>query len=256
MRTLLAFALVTIASQTQAQPAVITGRVINSSRAAIEGATVYINDLSTQTVTTPQGLFTMTVPAELVRGQSVNVRVRAVGYVPHVNAIKLNPGNHVVTFQLDRDPRSSGDERTIAVTEREGIPYTVAKGVRPGEMIPGQADPFARFLFPPELIMQHQGALELKESQREVLQIAIQEAQAQTLKMQWALAGEGEKLTKLLQADTLIEKEVLEQVDRILMTEREIKRAQMTLMIRIRNALTPAQQERLRQSRGQREDER
>ena len=38
------------------------------------------------------------------------------------------------------------------------------------------------------------------------------------------------------------------------MTEREIKRAQMTLMIRIRNALTPEQQARLRQVRDQRQE--
>ena len=102
--------------------------------------------------------------------------------------------------------------------------------------------------------MQHQGALGLQDSQRETLQNAIQEAQTQTLRMQWALASEGEKLTKLLAAETLDEKEVLAQVDRILMTEREIKRAQMTLMVRIRNTLTPEQRTRLRQARGERED--
>jgi Spy/CpxP family protein refolding chaperone len=48
------------------------------------------------------------------------------------------------------------------------------------------------------------------------------------------------------------EAQVLEQVDRILTLEREIKRAQMGLMVRIKNTLTPAQQTKLREVREQR----
>lgn len=115
--------------------------------------------------------------------------------------------------------------------------------------VPGQADPFGRFLFPPELVMQHQGTIGLSESQREALQAAIQEAQTTVLKMQFALSGEAEKLAKLLEAPRIEEGSVLRQVDRILGIERELKRAQMTLMIRIKNTLTAEQQARLRSLR-------
>ena len=121
---------------------------------------------------------------------------------------------------------------------------------QPAAQVPGQADPFARFLFPPELVMQHQGQIGLQDAQRAALQSAIQEAQSTVLKMQFALAGEAEKLTKLLEAARLEERDVLAQVDRILMIEREVKKAQMTLMIRIKNTLTPEQQDRLRALRG------
>lgn len=120
----------------------------------------------------------------------------------------------------------------------------------PGAQIPGQPDPFGRFLFPPELVMQHQGQIGLQEAQRATLQTAIQDAQATMLKMQFALAAEAEKLTKLLEAPRLEETEVLALVDRILMIEREVKRAQVRLMVRIKNTLTEEQQAKLRQLRG------
>lgn len=119
----------------------------------------------------------------------------------------------------------------------------------PQPQVPGQADPFARFLFPPELVMQHQGEIGLQDAQREALQTAIQEAQATMVKMQWALTAEAEKLTRLLDSSTLVEKDVLAQIDKILTIEREVKRAQVTLMVRIKNTLTPAQQAKLRDVR-------
>ena len=67
---------------------------------------------------------------------------------------------------------------------------------------------------------------------------------------QWKLSAEGEKLARLLQNATVDETQVLEQVDRILTLEREVKRAQMGLMVRIKNTLTPAQQAKLRELRG------
>ena len=114
---------------------------------------------------------------------------------------------------------------------------------------PGQ-DPFARLLFPPELVMQHQGEINLQDAQRATLQSAIQQAQGKFVDAQWKLSAEGEKLARLLQNAQVDEAQVLEQVDRILTLEREVKRAQMGLMVRIKNTLTPAQQAKLRELRG------
>jgi Spy/CpxP family protein refolding chaperone len=114
---------------------------------------------------------------------------------------------------------------------------------------PGQ-DPFARFLFPPELVMQHQGEINLQDSQRTALQTAIQQAQSKFVDVQWKLSAEGEKLARLLQGATVDEAQVLEQVDRILGFERDVKRTQMGLLIRIKNTLTPAQQAKLMDVRG------
>jgi len=120
-----------------------------------------------------------------------------------------------------------------------------------GQPGPQGQDPFARYLFPPELVMQHQGEINLQDAQRTALQAAIQQAQAKFTDAQWKLSAEGEKLGRLLSNATADEAQVLEQVDRILALEREVKRAQMGLMVRIKNTLTAAQQAKLRALRGE-----
>ena len=123
-------------------------------------------------------------------------------------------------------------------------------GGPPGQQQGPPQDPFRGFLFPPELVMQHQGEIGLQDSQRAALQAAIQQAQTKFVDAQWKLSAEGEKLARLLQNATVDETQVLEQVDRILTLEREVKRAQMGLMVRIKNTLTAAQQAKLRELRG------
>ena len=138
----------------------------------------------------------------------------------------------------------------VAALAALSVAPLAAQGPGPGPaQMAQQADPFGRFLFPPELVMQHQGEIALTDEQRATLQAAIQDAQSTVVKMQWALTRDAEKLTGLLDTASVDEKAVLAQVDRILMIEREVKRAQMTLMVRIKNTLSPAQQARLRDVR-------
>jgi len=56
-------------------------------------------------------------------------------------------------------------------------------------------------------------------------------------------------VTRLLQATSVDEAQVLDQVDQILNTERDLKKTQLSLMIRIKNTLTPEQQAKLSQMR-------
>jgi Spy/CpxP family protein refolding chaperone len=63
------------------------------------------------------------------------------------------------------------------------------------------------------------------------------------------MSGEGERLQRLLQGTTIDESKLLEQVDRVLTAEREIKHTQLTLMARIKNQLTEQQQTQLKQLR-------
>ena len=115
----------------------------------------------------------------------------------------------------------------------------------------GPGDPFGRFLFPPELVMQHQGELGITDAQRAALTAAVQQAQSKVVETQFKLSAEGEKLGRLLQNASIDEGMALEQVDRILSMEREMKRAQMGLLVRIKNTLTSGQQARLMQLRQQ-----
>lgn len=120
---------------------------------------------------------------------------------------------------------------------------------------PGQ-DPLARFLFPPELVMSHQQAIGLSDRQRTAIQQDLQRAQGKFTDLQWRMSADAEKLTRLLQAAPIDETQVLEQVDRILNTERDVKRTQLSLLIRIKNTLSPEQQTKLSEIRRQMSPER
>ena len=132
-----------------------------------------------------------------------------------------------------------------------------AQGMPPGERRPGPGpggpDDFGRNFFPPELVMQHQSEIGLQDSQRVALTSAIQETQAKVMGTQWKLSAEAEKMGRLLQSTKVDEAQVLEEVDRILALEREIKRGQISLMVRVKNTLTPAQQAKLAEIRDRRE---
>ena len=119
----------------------------------------------------------------------------------------------------------------------------------PRPQAPQGAEMFGRYLFPPELIMQRQQAIGLTDAQRDQIRGEIQKAQTTLTDVQWRLAGQGEAMEKLLQAPTIDETRVLAQVDSVLALERQIKRAQIGLLVRIHNVLTEQQRSRLQQEK-------
>jgi Spy/CpxP family protein refolding chaperone len=118
-----------------------------------------------------------------------------------------------------------------------------------GQAPPADDSPFSKFLFPPELVMGNQEALALTDAQRTTIRDEIRRVQTEFIDRQWKISEEGEKLARLLQAPNVDEKNVLMQVDRILDFEREIKRLQVGLLVRIRNTLTAQQRTRLNELR-------
>jgi Spy/CpxP family protein refolding chaperone len=110
---------------------------------------------------------------------------------------------------------------------------------------PPQDDPVARHLFPPELIMKEQNEIGLTDSQRKVITDAIQRAQSRFIELQWEMQAKSEQMVRLLEARPVDENTVLAEADRLMEVERQVKKAQLSLLIRIKNALTEAQQRRL-----------
>jgi Spy/CpxP family protein refolding chaperone len=110
-------------------------------------------------------------------------------------------------------------------------------------------DPIAQVLFPPELVMKYRQEINLDEGQSKAIKEAIQKAQTKFLDMQWDIQAEGEKLVKLLKARPVDESAVLAQVDQVLNREREIKKAQISLLIHIKNLLSESQQNKLTELR-------
>ncbi len=115
-------------------------------------------------------------------------------------------------------------------------------------------DPMEEHFFPPELVMQHQRDIKLTAEQRETIKTAVQTAQTIFTDVQWQLHDEMETMKDLVKEKKVDEQQVLDQLETILNLEREIKRTHLTLMIRIKNTLTPEQQLSLKIARDWDED--
>jgi Spy/CpxP family protein refolding chaperone len=109
------------------------------------------------------------------------------------------------------------------------------------------ADPIGDNFIPPELIMQHQQLISLKEEQRAVISAEIQKAQTRFTELQWQLASEVEAMASIVKQERVDETQTLAQLDKILNLEREIKRTHFMLIVRLKNSLTLEQQTRLQE---------
>ena len=115
---------------------------------------------------------------------------------------------------------------------------------------PGMGGPsFLEKVFPPSVIMRHQTDLGLTDAQRETITKQMEEAQKSLVALQWEVERESEKLGKLLEPGHIDEAAALHQADQVMSAEERLKKAHLTLLVRIKNVLTPAQQEKLRQLR-------
>ena len=106
-------------------------------------------------------------------------------------------------------------------------------------------DPIAQSLFPPDLVMKYHQEIGLDDAQSKGIKEAIQRAQAKFLDSQWEMQSQSEKLVQLLKARPVDETSVLSQVDRVLELERNVKKTQLSLLVRIKNLLTEPQQNKL-----------
>lgn len=111
-------------------------------------------------------------------------------------------------------------------------------------------DPLAGAFFPPELVMRHLVDIGLDEAQQTGIKQAIVQAQSIFLDRQLAMQTELGKLQALVRPARVDAAAVAEQLDRVLALEREVKRAQIGLLVEIKNLLRPDQQQRLAALRG------
>ncbi len=110
-------------------------------------------------------------------------------------------------------------------------------------------DPLTENLFPPELVMSHQNAIGLGDAQKAYIRGELLKAQSRFTELQWQLQDAMEALGSLLKQTPVDEAQVTGQLDKVLNAEREIKRTQISLLVRIKNKLTPDQQAQLQKLR-------
>lgn len=105
-----------------------------------------------------------------------------------------------------------------------------------------ESDPFASVLFPPELIMQHARAIRLTDGQRNSITELIGQVQQRVLGLQWQLAEQVQALKQTLSSGRIDQDRAIDQLNRVLDTEKRIKQAHLEMLVRIKNLLRPEQQ--------------
>jgi Spy/CpxP family protein refolding chaperone len=118
-----------------------------------------------------------------------------------------------------------------------------------GDGRPFGPPPFLKQLFSPRLVMEHQADIGLRPEQADAIKKAMSEAQQSLLPLQWKLEAESEALTKLLGDDHVDEAKVLAKLDEVTAIERDVKKVNFTLLVRVKNQLDPEQQVKIRKYR-------
>jgi Spy/CpxP family protein refolding chaperone len=136
---------------------------------------------------------------------------------------------------------------TVAAWAEGADPGGRPQGPGPGGGNPPPRDtPFARDFFPPETVLRNQLALGLTAEQLEAVKKLVNETHASLLDIQVELERETELFKKTIEPAKVDEAAALAQAERMLGLEVRAKRAQLTLLVRLKNILTAEQQAKLR----------
>ena len=99
----LAVVLLVAAVPAAAQDAILHGTVTSDRGDVVQVAAVQIPELNLQVLTGANGQYRFVIPGARVRGQSVALRVRSIGYKPSTKIVTLNAGEQTFDFTLATD---------------------------------------------------------------------------------------------------------------------------------------------------------
>src|SRR6185369_16777707 len=114
---------------------------------------------------------------------------------------------------------------------------------------PGPPNPLDHLMFPPDMIMGHARQLNLTDEQKAYMRAEIQKTTTTYQELQWKLQDQSELLHETMKSTSVNEQQALAQLDKVLELEREIKRLHIGLAVRLKNRLTPEQQDQLHKMR-------
>jgi Spy/CpxP family protein refolding chaperone len=144
-----------------------------------------------------------------------------------------------------------------AVTGQQPPPLPHPPNARGADSIPNpphpppNPDPLAHLMFPPDMIMGHARQLNLTDEQKAFMRSEIQKTTTTFQGLQWKLQDQMELLHESMKSTSINEQQALAQLEKVLDIEREIKRLHIGLAVRLKNRLTPEQQEQLHKMRMQ-----
>ncbi len=110
-----------------------------------------------------------------------------------------------------------------------------------------QESTFERNLFTPEMIMRNRAKLELNESQKNEIIELVQEFQSGIVAVEWNLEEAKASLDDALGAQPIQVKNVEQALDSVLQHEARVKKMHLLMLVKIKDALQPAQIDTLRQ---------
>jgi Spy/CpxP family protein refolding chaperone len=134
----------------------------------------------------------------------------------------------------------------LRAQQRPPQPAMPAAPPRPPTPPAPPMDPLGDVMFPPDMIMGHARELSLTDEQKTFMRGEIQRTTTHFLELQWQLQDAMEALHQTMKSNSVDEQQALAQLDKVLDTERQIKRLHFGLGIRLKNHLTTEQQEKLR----------
>ena len=144
---------------------------------------------------------------------------------------------------------------TVANAQQPGQPMHPPAGPGADNLPPNHPphppgpDPLDHLMFPPDMIMNHARELNLTDDQKTFMRSEIQKATTSFQDLQWKLQDQVDLLHQTMKSTSVNEQQALAQLDKVLDLEREIKRLHIGLAVRLKNRLTPEQQEQLHNMR-------
>ena len=114
-----------------------------------------------------------------------------------------------------------------------------------------QKDVFKGKLFAPNIILEHQGELDLTKEQYTAIKAAVVEVQSNVAGHEWDLRQAYVQVLANLDESPIDEKKVLKSVRLALQAENNVKQLQVAMLIKLRNLLTDDQAAYLRSVRAQ-----
>ncbi len=104
-------------------------------------------------------------------------------------------------------------------------------------------------LFPAELVMENKALIALTAAQQDAITKELDRSQSELVKLQWELQSAKDTLVKVLDDPKVDETKSKQAAEALMQRENAIKAVHLALLVRIKNILTPAQQEKLRATR-------
>ena len=110
-------------------------------------------------------------------------------------------------------------------------------------------NPFGHRLFPPQLVMRHQGAIKITDAQRKQFKQEMEALQNDVLPLKMEMEKTIEELRKTLASRKVNEKKAMTLATKVMTIETKVKTRHLAMLIHIKNLLTPVQQNKLNKLR-------